>query len=106
MRAVGVGYAVLHKGSRLRLLGSFRSAARDGSVRDFTSDVFEHGRVEDAGDNVLGAELVLAHGGSDRFGCGELHRLVDLARANVEDAAEEAGEAEDVVDLVGVVGAP
>ena len=35
-----------------------------------------------------------------------LHRLVDLARPGVERAAENVGEAKNVVDLVRVVGAP
>ena len=34
-----------------------------------------------------------------------LHRFVDLARADIESAAEDVGEAEDVVDLVRIVGA-
>jgi hypothetical protein len=43
--------------------------------------------------------------------CGErarrrhLHLLVHLGRARVERAAEDEREAEDVVDLVGIVGA-
>ena len=34
-----------------------------------------------------------------------LHRFVDFARADIESAAKDVGKAEDVVDLVGIVGA-
>ena len=36
----------------------------------------------------------------------DLHRLVDRRGADIERAAEDVGEAQDVVDLVGIVGAP
>ncbi len=40
-----------------------------------------------------------------RLGRGDFHRIVDGAGPNVEGAAEDVGEAEDVVDLIGVIAA-
>src|SRR5215203_5136560 len=76
---------------RLRLLG-------DGG-----GDGLGHVAVERRGDDVVLAQLLVAHDAGDAAGGGHLHLLGDLARAHVERAAEDAGEAEDVVDLVRVV---
>ncbi len=75
--------------------------------------------VEGVGDDVVGAEVDVARGGpvhlvrhvlagQRREGLGrrDLHGVVDRARAHVERAAEDVGEAEHVVDLVRVVAAP
>ena len=79
----------------------------------------DQARIEGQRDQVLGAEADLAPavgGGDDvrllragelreRADAGELHLLVDLRGAHVQRAAEDEGEAEDVVDLVRVVAA-
>jgi hypothetical protein len=71
-------------------------------------------------DQVVGAELemLLAVGGGDdirhlrvrelgdRTHGGELHLLVDGRRADIERAAEDEREAQDVVDLVRIVERP
>src|SRR3954453_7082277 len=61
--------------------------------------------VEHAGDHVVLAQLVVADDARDPARGGHLHLLGDLTRADVERAAEDPGEAEDVVDLVRVVAA-
>src|SRR5918994_2118845 len=61
--------------------------------------------VEDAGDDVVGAELVVVHAGGDRPGRGHLHRLRDGVGAGVKGAPEHPREGEHVVDLVGLVAA-
>jgi hypothetical protein len=80
----------------------------------------QHPRVERLGNQVVGPEahpppaVGLADGirhvlfGQRRQGAGgrQLHLLVDRRRPRVESAAEDEREAEDVVDLVGVVGPP
>ena len=48
---------------------------------------------------------VLAGERGERLRRGDLHRVVDGGGAHVERAAEDVGEAEDVVDLVRIVGA-
>ena len=48
---------------------------------------------------------VLARQLGQRLGGGDLHLLVDGAGAHVERAAEDVGEAQHVVDLVGIVAA-
>ena len=74
-------------------------------------------RIERRRDDVIGAEAVrlaaigrgdllghlLAGELGERVGGGDLHLLVDRRRAHVERAAEDEGEAEDVVDLVRIV---
>ena len=76
-------------------------------------------RIERRRDDVIGAEAVrlaaigrgdflghlLAGELGERLGGGDLHLLVDRRRPHVERAAEDEGEAEHVVDLVGIVGA-
>src|SRR5882724_2075234 len=59
--------------------------------------------VEHARNDVLGTELASHHARGDGVGGGQLHLVVDEARPDVEEAAEKAGEAEHVVDLVRVV---
>src|SRR4028118_515356 len=61
--------------------------------------------VEDGGDYVVLGEVLLGDDVGHGVGGGELHVLVYLVGADVEGAAEDAGEAEDVVDLVRVVAA-
>ena len=61
--------------------------------------------VEDAGDDVFGAEFGVADAAGDGFGGRHFHAFGDGVGAAVEGTAEDAREAEDVVDLVGVVAA-
>src|SRR6185369_3808350 len=46
---------------------------------------------------------VFARQGGERVGGGDLHRIIDCAGAYVERAAEDIREAEDIIDLVGIV---
>src|SRR5256885_17005021 len=50
--------------------------------------------------DVLAGEL------GQRVRSGNLHLLIDSARGDVERAAEDVGETEHIVDLVGIVRAP
>ena len=59
--------------------------------------------VEDRGDDVVLAQLLLGDDLGDRAGGGHLHRLGDRRRTHVQRAAEDPREAQHVVDLVGVV---
>ncbi len=59
--------------------------------------------VEHGGDDVVLAQLLVGDDRGDRAGGGHLHLLGDGRCAHVQGAAENAGEAEHVVDLVGVV---
>ena len=80
---------------------------------------FDQARIEGGGDDVIRPEgRVRAVGRShflrhplsrelgDGFGSGDLHLLVDRGRLDVERAAEDEGEAQHVVDLVGEIRAP
>ncbi len=60
--------------------------------------------MEDARDDVVRPELLLRHDVRQGVGRGEQHGLGDRARLRVEQAAEDAGEGQHVVDLVRVVG--
>jgi hypothetical protein len=79
---------------------------------------YQQARVERARDEVVRAEArhlagigaaqvrgFLARQFGNRAHAGQLHRFVDRGGAHVERAAEDVGEAERVVDLVGIVGA-
>ena len=96
------GHARLHRG------------AGDGG-----GDDADQARVEGLGDQVVRAEAqplaavgcggLGAGGGAgqrrDALDAGDLHLVVDARRAHVQRAAEDEGEAQDVVDLVGIVAA-
>ena len=93
-------------------------ARLDGRLGHGRRDGLDHARVEGLGDDVVAAEAVFVAVGSvddlrhalarelgEGVGRRELHRLVDLRGPDVEGPAEDAGEAEHVVDLVVVVAA-
>jgi hypothetical protein len=63
-----------------------------------------HAAVERLGDDIVRGELLIGDEPPGRGG-GHLHLLVDVARAHVERAAEDAREGQNVVDLVRVVAA-
>ena len=91
----------------------------DGGLGYGHRDTGDQARVEGLGNQVFAAEgdvVVIVCCGDDvghrllgqrgeRFYGGYLHRVVDLGRANVERSSEDVGETEQVVHLVGVVGA-
>src|SRR3712207_7723778 len=64
----------------------------------FRSDGRGDALVEDAGDDVVFGEALLGDDARYRLGGGQLHLLGDLARPDVQSAAEDAREAENVVD--------
>ena len=86
-------------------------------LRHRRRDDQDQARIEGLGNQVLGAEgqrlpgigqrhfarhHLVRHRGNGTH-AGKLHLFGDARRADVERAAEDEGEAEDVVDLVGVV---
>ena len=91
-----------------------------GCLGDGRSDLDDQARVERLGDEIFRAELEVfaavgeghdlrgfGHGQiGDRLDAGELHFLVDDGSAAIEGAAEDEGEAKNVVDLVRVIRAP
>src|SRR5689334_5587860 len=79
-------------------------AAVLGGAGDGGGDGAHDALLEDAGDDVILGEVIVGDDVGDGAGGGQLHRLVDLAGADVEGAAEDAREGEQVVDLVGEVG--
>ena len=86
-----------------------RSDARDAALARGLRDRRGHGRadarVKGLGDDIIGAQLF---GRDERRECvrgGELHGLVDIGRAHVERAAEDARKGQHIVDLVRIVAA-
>src|SRR5580658_939503 len=79
----------------------------------------EHARIERLGNDVLATEFqtidavgaahivghILARQGRQGAGGGQLHLVVDDSGTDVQRAAEDEGESQDVVDLIGIVGA-
>src|SRR5688572_18619355 len=61
--------------------------------------------MERARDDVVGRQLVRLDEAGDGVRGGHLHLLVDVGRTRVQRTAEDAGERQDVVDLVRVVAA-
>ena len=96
-----------------------RDTARDRGGRDRGRDLQDQAWVEGLRDDVLRAEhrgRTAIRGGHDLAGlharqhrdgldAGDLHLLVDRGGAYVQRAAEDEREAQDVVDLIGIIGA-
>jgi hypothetical protein len=94
-------------------------AAFHRRLGDGGGDAGDQPGVEGVRDDVLGAEAqalaaagtghflrhILARQHGQRLGGGDLHGVVDGAGAHIQRAAEDVGEAEDVIDLVRVVAA-
>ena len=104
----------LHVGDRLA-----RHAGIHGGLGDRRRHVGDQPRIERHRDDVVGPVFrpgavgggdlvrhVLARELGERAGGRDLHLHIDGGRAHVERAAEDVGEAEHVVDLVRIVGAP
>src|SRR5579872_2061888 len=97
-----------------RLLGDTTEHGRFGNSR---RDAHQHARIKRFGNQILAPELqardavcetdgvrhILFGEVRQRVGGGELHFLVDGGGSHVERAAEDEGESENVVDLVGIV---
>ncbi len=93
-------------------------AAPHRGFGDGGRDPAQRALVHGLGDDVLGPVLdrlvavrdehvvadALSRESGERVGGGELHLLVDVRSGHVEGAAEEVGEPQDVVHLVGEVG--
>mmetsp|Transcript_6694 Transcript_6694/g.28042 ORF Transcript_6694/g.28042 Transcript_6694/m.28042 type:complete len:406 (-) Transcript_6694:2611-3828(-) len=107
---------------RLAIGGQVGHRARGHAVgrrgrRHSGCDAQDQPRIEGLGDQIVRAEgqLLAGVGGGhfvrglglgqrgDLAHAGQLHALGDLGRAAVQRAAEDVGEAQDVVDLVGIV---
>jgi hypothetical protein len=96
-----------------------RDATRDGGPGDGGGHAEQGPRIEGEGDQIVRPELHLTQPiergetlwyilFGERGECPRrrhLHLLVDLGRAGIQCAAEDEGETEDVVDLIGIVGA-
>jgi hypothetical protein len=94
-----------------------RHARVHGRLGDEGRDVADQAGVEGRRDDVLGPELqptsvvggghlvrhVLLGQTSQGLGAGDLHLVVHAPGAHIEGAAEDVGEAQHVVDLVGIV---
>ncbi len=94
-----------------------RDAGFHRGLGDGDGDCRDEARIERHGDDVLRPEArahALVGGGhvvrhvllgelGERFGGGDLHRVVDRRCAHVERAAEDIGKAQHVVDLVRIV---
>ena len=83
-----------------------RDSALARGLRDGLRDVLADARVEGGGNYELGVQLFVADEVRESHRRGYLHLLVDVARAHIESAAENAREGQHVVDLVIVVAAP
>ena len=64
-----------------------------------------HPWVEGVGKDVVCLQLAVTHQACDGARRRDLHGAVDVRRPYVQRTAEDAGKAQDVVDLVGEVGA-
>src|ERR671911_1788411 len=80
--------------------------ALPGRLRDRLGHRGHNALVEEAGDHVILRELLFRDDLGQGAGRGELHLLVHLSRPGVQGAPEDPGEAQSVVDLVGVVATP
>src|SRR5215207_3759468 len=91
----------LHRG----LIGVARLLRALRDLGHGARDLPRHVAIEDARDDVVLVELVVADHGGDPARGRQLHLLGDRRGARVERAAEDPWEGQHVVDLVRVVGA-
>ena len=61
--------------------------------------------VECLGDDVIGRQFLIGDQIGQSHSGSHLHFLVDVRSTDIEGAAEDAGEGQHVVDLVGIVAA-
>ena len=61
--------------------------------------------VEGGGDDVVCAELLRGDQIGQSLGGGHLHLLIDVGGTHIEGSPKDAGEGQDIVDLVGVIAA-
>ena len=94
-----------------------RDAAVYGGLRHGRGDHFHQARIEGGGNDIFAAELVcgaaigighlfrhaLARQCGNGMGRGDLHLFIDRGRAHVQRTAEDEREAQDIVDLIGIV---
>src|SRR5690606_30911349 len=115
---------VIHQAHQLLTIGldvgdrTGRNAGVHGGLGHRRSNLDDQARIEWLGNDVLGAERKILAGvgichfvvllGLSQFGdgtnAGQLHFLVDDGGAHVQSATENEGEAQNVIDLVGVIG--
>ena len=76
-----------------------------GSLGDGSGDSLADTRVKCLRNDIVGAQLLVGDQVGKSLGGSHLHFLVDVAGANVERTAEDAGERQNVVDLVRIVAA-
>lgn len=84
-------------------LGPAGYAGLMGRAGHFFCNPPDHSQVKDARHDVVLVQVAVGH--PCRYGVSgcQLHLLVDLPGADIQCAPEDAGEAEGVIDLVGVV---
>ena len=80
-----------------------RHSALARCLRRRLGDRVPDARIEGLGENVVRAQLLVGDQRCKSLRGRNLHRVVDIARPDVQSAAEDTGEAQDVVDLVGEV---
>jgi len=98
-----------YRAARLRLKfrrDSFGDARPDGSEDDGGPNPVNDLLVKDARNDILLVQFIVRHDGRDRFGCSQLHLVVDPGRTAIECASEDAGEAVHIVDLVRIIASP
>src|SRR5206468_11742775 len=95
-----------HPSGRLRAAAPTGHPGVAGGARHALGDRGGDAFVENAWNDVLRRELTGGHARGQGVRRRDLHLIVHGSRTGVEESAEEAGEAQDVVDLVWIVGAP
>ena len=100
--------------------GLARDARLHGGLRHRSGHHTDEAGIEGGGNDIFAAEAragaviggghfirhILARQHGQRIGGGDLHLHVDGGGAHVEGAAEDIGEAQHVIDLVGIVRPP
>ena len=79
---------------------ALRDAALDGCLGDSGGNRGCHAGIERVGDHMVFLEVLLINQGSDGIGRSNLHLLVDILRTHIQRTAEDAGECQEVVDLI------
>ncbi len=80
-------------------------SAVSGRLCHCRSDGVLEAGIKCRGKDVFGTEFILCNKTCDRFCRCDLHGIIDIRGAHIHRRAEDAGEAQNVVDLVGIIGA-
>ena len=75
----------------------------DGCLLDVSGYSLWYLLVEDTRNDIILTQFFICNHLGYGIGCSEQHLIIDLSCLTVQDSPEKTGEAEDVIDLIGII---